>query len=187
MYVMVPAVIRFYLADGTVYLSDEVRISLAGRRLPYRSTIQAISVKDQHVVIPVGGSMEVSIGMESTKAELWIRRDSTWVPTLITGPERLKYLHITNISDHEVILGFGAPLVDDERPNTAIFRLCVSGFTPISGVANVGVNGDYGSGGGDDPRSNGVSSGSFDLQEPTQILTGPREQGEIKIVGIEEV
>lgn len=51
---MVPAGIRLDLADGTLCLPDEVRISLAGRRPPYQSTMQAITARDQHVVIPVG-------------------------------------------------------------------------------------------------------------------------------------
>ena len=48
---MVPAGKRL---DGTLCLPDEVRISLAGRRPPYQSTMQAITARDQHVVIPVG-------------------------------------------------------------------------------------------------------------------------------------
>ena len=88
---MVPAGIRLYFTDGTLCLPDEVRLSLAGRRPPYRSTIQAININDQHVVIPVGGLTEVRIGMDPPKAKLLKRRDATWVPTLITGPMRLKY------------------------------------------------------------------------------------------------
>ena len=51
---MAPAGIRLDLADGTLCLPDEVRILLAGRRPPYRSTMQVITANDQHVVIPVG-------------------------------------------------------------------------------------------------------------------------------------
>ena len=71
---MVPAGIRLDLADGTLCLPDEVRINLAGRKPPYRSTIQAINLTDQHVVIPVGGSTEVRIGVGPPKAKLWVRR-----------------------------------------------------------------------------------------------------------------
>ena len=62
MYYMVPARIRLDLADGALCLPDEVRISLAGRRPSYRSTIQAVNITDQHVVLPVGGSTEMRIG-----------------------------------------------------------------------------------------------------------------------------
>ena len=52
---LVPAGIRLDLTEETLCLPEEVRISMAARRPPYRSTIQAINVKDQHVVICVGG------------------------------------------------------------------------------------------------------------------------------------
>lgn len=71
--------------------------------------------------------------------------------------------------------------MDDERPDTAISRLCVSGFTPMSGVINVGVRGYYVSGGRDDPRSHGTSSGSVDLQDAyadtDQAERARRDQG----------
>ena len=67
---MVPAGIRLDLADGTLCLPDEVRIGLAGWEPPYRSTMQAIYLNDQHVVIPVGKSTEVCIGAGPPKAKL---------------------------------------------------------------------------------------------------------------------
>ena len=51
---MVPAGIRLDLADGILCSLGEMRIGLAGRKPPYRSTMQAINLDDQHVVIPVG-------------------------------------------------------------------------------------------------------------------------------------
>ena len=60
---MVPAVIRLELADRTLCLPDEVRIGLAGRKPPYRSTIQAINLNDQHVVIPVGNRRKYISGL----------------------------------------------------------------------------------------------------------------------------
>ena len=98
------------LADGTLCLPDEVRIGLAGRKPPYRSTIQAINLNDQHVVIPVGRSTEVRIGVGLTKAKLWVRRDVAWVPTVTSGPGQIKYLQLTNLSDREIILNHGASL-----------------------------------------------------------------------------
>ena len=70
------------LADRTIYLPDEVRIGLAGRKPPYLSTIQAINLNDQHVVIPVGRSTEVRIGIGPPKTKLRVRRDVAWVPTV---------------------------------------------------------------------------------------------------------
>ena len=60
---MVPAGIRLDLADGTLCLSDEVRIHLAGRRPLYNAKVQMITANDQHIVIPVGRSTEVEIGI----------------------------------------------------------------------------------------------------------------------------
>ena len=85
---MVPAGIRLDLADGTLCLPDEVHIGLAGRKPPYRSTIQAINLNDQHVVIPVGRSTEVRIGVDPPKAKLGVRRDVAWVPIIDLGPAR---------------------------------------------------------------------------------------------------
>ena len=67
---MVPAGIRLDLADGILCLPDEVKILLTGRRPPYRATMQAITVMDQHVVIPVGKSAELKIGVSSPKSIL---------------------------------------------------------------------------------------------------------------------
>ena len=45
---------RLNLANGTLCLPDEVRIGSTGRKPSYRSTMQAINLTDQCVVIPVG-------------------------------------------------------------------------------------------------------------------------------------
>ena len=107
---MVPACIRLDLADRTLCLPDEVHIGLAGRKPPYRSTIQAINLNDQHVVIPVGRSTEVRIGVGPPKAKLWVRRDVAWVPTVTSGPVQIKYLQLTNLRDREIILKHGDSL-----------------------------------------------------------------------------
>ena len=107
---MVPAGIRLDLADGTLCSPDEVRIHLSGRRPSYNSKVQMISANDQHVVIPVGDSTEVRISMGPTNAKLWVTRGLNWVPTVTSGPGRKRYLHITNLSDKEVILGHGVSL-----------------------------------------------------------------------------
>ena len=66
----VPAGIRLDLADGTVCLPDEFRICLLGRKTLYRSTIQAIKLNDQHVVIAVGRPTEVRVGVALPRAKL---------------------------------------------------------------------------------------------------------------------
>ena len=71
-WIMVPAGIRLDLVDRTLCLPDKFRISLAARRSPYRSSVQAINVKDQHVVIYVGGFTEVRIGIITSKSNLWV-------------------------------------------------------------------------------------------------------------------
>ena len=67
---MVPAGIRLDLEDGTLCLPYKARINLAGRRPPFRSTIQEINVKNQHIVIHVRGSAEVRIGLFTPKANI---------------------------------------------------------------------------------------------------------------------
>uniref|UniRef100_A0AAV1VD68 RNA-directed DNA polymerase n=1 Tax=Peronospora matthiolae TaxID=2874970 RepID=A0AAV1VD68_9STRA len=101
---MVPAGVRLDLADGALCLPEEIRIHLAGRRPAYGSKIQHITAKDQHVVIPVGESREVKIGIGGAKMKLWVARGLDWVPTVISGWGKTKYLQMTNIGDREIIL-----------------------------------------------------------------------------------
>ena len=72
---MVLAGIRLDLADGRLCLPDKVDIGLAGRKTLYRSTIQAINLNDQHVVIPVGKPTEVGVGVTPPRAKVCVRRD----------------------------------------------------------------------------------------------------------------
>ena len=107
---MVLAGIRLDSAVATLWLPDEVRIGLAGRKPLYRSTIQEINLNDQHVVIPVGKPTEVRIEVAPPRAKLLVRRDVEWTPTVINEPVRINYLHLTNICDREVILRWGTLL-----------------------------------------------------------------------------
>ena len=59
---MVPAGIRLNLADETLVMPDKVRIHLAGRRPLYGSSMQPIVTPEQHLLLPVGRSAEISIG-----------------------------------------------------------------------------------------------------------------------------
>ena len=83
---IIPAGIRLDLADGTLCLPDEVRIQLAGQKQPYRSTMQEITANDQHVVMPIGGSAEVKIGIAPFNFKLWVTRDPKYAPAGITVP-----------------------------------------------------------------------------------------------------
>ena len=56
------------------------------------------------MVIPVGESIEVKIGIGGAKMKLWVTRGPDWVPTVISGLGRTKYLQMTNIGDREIIL-----------------------------------------------------------------------------------
>ena len=104
---MVPAGIRLDLVDGTLCLPDEVRNCLAERKPLYRSTIQAINLNDQHVVIPVGRPTEVRVGVAPSRSKPWIRRDVEWVATVTNGPGRINYLQLTNLCGSEVLLRWG--------------------------------------------------------------------------------
>ena len=95
---------RLDLADGTLCLPDKVRIGLARRKPLYKSTIQAINLNDQNVVIPVGRPTEVRVGVAPPRAKLWVRRDVEWVPSMINGPCRINYLQLTYLCDREMIL-----------------------------------------------------------------------------------
>ena len=86
------------------------KMELCGRRPLYGSTMHAVTINDQHVVIPAGESTEVKAGAGSPKSKLWVRNDPRWVPTVTSGPGQIKYLQLTNLSDRDVILNHGAPL-----------------------------------------------------------------------------
>ena len=96
---MVPEDIRLDLSDGTLVLPDEVRIHLAASWPLYGMSMQPIVIPAQHVALPVGRSTEIRIANIQVNAKLWVRRDPTWLPTVTTGIGRIKYLHLTNLSD----------------------------------------------------------------------------------------
>ena len=108
---MVPAGRRLDLADETLVLPDKVMIHLAGRRPLYGSSMQPIVIPEQHVMLLVGRSTEIRISNVQANAKFWLRRDPMWVPTVTTGIGRIKYLHLTNISDIAVTLDRGKALV----------------------------------------------------------------------------
>ena len=91
-------------------LPDEVMIHLAGRRPLYGSSMQPIVIPEQLVALPVGKSTAIMIGNIHFNAKLLVRRDPTWVPTVTTGMGRIKFLHLTNLSNTEVTLDRGPAL-----------------------------------------------------------------------------
>uniref|UniRef100_A0AAV1TYV6 Uncharacterized protein n=1 Tax=Peronospora matthiolae TaxID=2874970 RepID=A0AAV1TYV6_9STRA len=101
---MVPAGVRLDLADGVLCLPEEIRIHLAGRRPAYGSKIQHVTAKDRNVIIPVGESREVKIGIGGAKMKLWVARGLDWVPTVISGLYKTIYLQMTNVDNREIIL-----------------------------------------------------------------------------------
>ena len=68
------------------------------------------------MVIPVGESRELKIGIGGAWMKLWVTRGSDWVPTVISGFGGRNYLQMTNIGDREIIL-----------PTHAILDLWVEG------------------------------------------------------------
>ncbi|KAE8885521.1 hypothetical protein PF003_g30253 [Phytophthora fragariae] len=101
---MVLAGIRRDLADGSICPPDEVRIQLAGRRPMYGDKVVQVFL-DQHCQISVGKSAEVKLQRSrSVQQKLWVTRGDRWVPTVTTGPGATRFLHLTNVSDQELVL-----------------------------------------------------------------------------------
>uniref|UniRef100_H3H5D1 Uncharacterized protein n=1 Tax=Phytophthora ramorum TaxID=164328 RepID=H3H5D1_PHYRM len=101
---MVPAGIRLDLADGSINLPDEVRIQLAGRRQLYGEKVTQVKL-GEHCQLEVGESIEIRKGfILSSHRKLWVTRGDRWVPSLVTGLGKTRYLKITNISDQKLVL-----------------------------------------------------------------------------------
>ena len=108
---MVPAGIHWDLGDKTLCLTDEVRISLAGRRPPYRSNVSAVNLNDRHVSIMTGKSTEARIGINSPRSKLWVRQNVSWVPTVTSGPGKIMFLQLKNVGTHDTVLIYVALFV----------------------------------------------------------------------------
>ncbi|KAE8993236.1 hypothetical protein PR002_g20301 [Phytophthora rubi] len=101
---MVPAGIRLDLADGSVCLPDEVKTQLSGRRQLYNDKARMLRL-DQHSQVNVGESVEIPLRFRASDQEkLWLTRGDRWVRSLVSGPVKIKYVEITNISDPKIIL-----------------------------------------------------------------------------------
>ncbi|KAE9081927.1 hypothetical protein PF010_g21792 [Phytophthora fragariae] len=102
---MVPAGIRLDLAEGTLWLPDEVRIQLSGRRPLYNGKVIPISV-DRSLAILVGRSEEMPIRSGLIERQtLWVTRGKHWVPTVVRGLGRRQYLRISNLGETTLYLG----------------------------------------------------------------------------------
>ncbi|KAE9074076.1 hypothetical protein PF010_g24822 [Phytophthora fragariae] len=101
---MVPAGIRLDLGDGSMYLPNEIRVMLHGRRQIFRDKARPVCV-GEHLAVEIAGSVELPLRLrEADNEKLWLTSGQCWVPTLIKGPGRLSYLHITNLSNQKMIL-----------------------------------------------------------------------------------
>ncbi|POM81873.1 LOW QUALITY PROTEIN: Hypothetical protein PHPALM_105 [Phytophthora palmivora] len=101
---MVPARIRLDLAYGSISLPDEVRIQLSGRRQLYSDKARLVTV-GEHIQIKIGQSVELQLHLRMSDHEkFWVTRGDHWVPTVVRGPGKRRYLHITNVSDKAIIL-----------------------------------------------------------------------------------
>ena len=72
--------------------------------------MQPIVTPEQHLVLPVGRSAEITIGDVHSNAKLLVRRDPTWVPNVTTGIGRINFLQLTNLSDKVVTIDRGTTL-----------------------------------------------------------------------------
>ncbi|POM65686.1 Hypothetical protein PHPALM_18562 [Phytophthora palmivora] len=101
---MVPAGIRLDLAYGSISLPDEVRIQLSGRRQLYSDKARLVTV-GEHIQIEIGQSVELRLHLRTSDHEkFWVTRGDHWVPTVVKGLEKRRYLQITNISDKTITL-----------------------------------------------------------------------------------
>jgi hypothetical protein len=60
---------------------------------------------DDYLIVGVAESLELPVRLRGTdKEKLWLARGDRWVPTLVKGPGKLRYLRVTNLSDTKLIL-----------------------------------------------------------------------------------
>ncbi|EGZ04314.1 hypothetical protein PHYSODRAFT_536710, partial [Phytophthora sojae] len=101
---MVPAGIRLDLADGTLCLPDEVLIQLSRRCPLYSDKVQSVTL-DRYLQLGIGESAELPMRLRGSEHDkLWVMRGDRWVPTVIKGPGKVRYLQITNIGEKELVL-----------------------------------------------------------------------------------
>ena len=60
-------------------------------KISYEITMQAITARYEHVVIPGGDTTDVVIGVGTSNVDLWVRRDVKWILAVTARPSRVKY------------------------------------------------------------------------------------------------
>ncbi|POM63372.1 Hypothetical protein PHPALM_21243, partial [Phytophthora palmivora] len=89
---------------GSISLPDEVRIQLSGRRQLYSDKARLVTV-GEHIQIEIGQSGELQLHLRMSDHEkFWVTRGDRWVPTVVKGLGRRRFLQITNVSDKAIIL-----------------------------------------------------------------------------------
>ncbi|POM71469.1 Hypothetical protein PHPALM_11964 [Phytophthora palmivora] len=101
---MVPAGIRLDLAYRSINLPDEVWIQLSGRRQLYSDKVRLVNV-GEHIQIEIGQSVELQLHLRMSDHEkFWVTRGDRWVPTVVKGVGKRRYLQITNVSDKAITI-----------------------------------------------------------------------------------
>ncbi|GMF51959.1 unnamed protein product [Phytophthora fragariaefolia] len=125
---MVHAGVRLDLADGALSLPDEIRIQLAGRRLLYGEKVSQVKL-DDHCNLEGGGTFEIRKGfIRSAHQKLWVTRGERWVPSVVAGLGKTRYLKITNISYQKLVLQADTRIdMWLEGGRTSNARICAGG------------------------------------------------------------
>ncbi|OWY90298.1 hypothetical protein PHMEG_00041638, partial [Phytophthora megakarya] len=90
---MVPAGVRMDLADGSMWLPDEVGIPLNGRNRLYGDKVRSVTL-ERSLRIPVGHEEKTDVRIKLSATE-----KLRTIPTVTEGPGRTRYLVISNIGD----------------------------------------------------------------------------------------
>ncbi|OWZ12586.1 LOW QUALITY PROTEIN: hypothetical protein PHMEG_00014226 [Phytophthora megakarya] len=110
---MVPAGIRLDLTHGSISLPDEARIQLRGRRLLYSDKARIVNL-GQYLRIQPGGLAELPLRLRTSDHEkFWVTRGNHWVPTIVHGPGKIRYMRITNVGD-KVTCGSGSEILHQD-------------------------------------------------------------------------
>ncbi|POM72095.1 Hypothetical protein PHPALM_11248 [Phytophthora palmivora] len=88
----------------TSQIQDCVRIQLSGRRQLYNDKARLVTVGEP-IQIEIGQSVELQLHLRMSDHEkFWVTRGDRWVPTVVKGLGKRRYLQITNVSDKAIIL-----------------------------------------------------------------------------------
>ncbi|OWZ22837.1 LOW QUALITY PROTEIN: hypothetical protein PHMEG_0002391 [Phytophthora megakarya] len=100
----VPAGTRLDLAHRSIRLPDEVRIQLTRRRLLYSNEARVVNL-GQHLRIQPVESVELPLRLRTLdRQKFWVTRKDYWVPMVVNGPGKIRYMRITNVGEKGLIL-----------------------------------------------------------------------------------